>query len=67
VDFVRTYLALGEDDAYLKDHRVEDPVAGVRFPDFAAGASPEWQGRKFYFIGDETLRELVERNKIAIE
>jgi hypothetical protein len=67
VDFVRTYLALGENDAYLKEHMVEDPVAGVRFPDFAAGASLEWQGKKFYFIGEETLREFAEKNKIPVK
>jgi YHS domain-containing protein len=36
---------------------VEDPVAGVRFPKFAAGATLEWQGRTLYFIGEETRRE----------
>jgi YHS domain-containing protein len=36
---------------------VSDPVAGVRFPKFAAASSLEWGGRTYYFIGDETRRE----------
>jgi YHS domain-containing protein len=32
-------------------------VAHVRFPDFAAGATLEWQGKKYYFIGEETRQE----------
>jgi YHS domain-containing protein len=66
VDFVRTYLSLGENDAYLEDHMVEDPVAQVRFPDFAAGATLEWQGKTFYFIGEETRREFARQNGIAV-
>src|SRR5262249_7486000 len=57
VDFVRTYLSLQENEYYLKDHMVEDPVAGVRFPKFAAGATCEWEGKTYYFIADETRRE----------
>jgi YHS domain-containing protein len=57
VDFVRTYLSLHENEHYLKEHMVEDPVAGVRFPRFAAGASLERGGKTYYFIGEETRRE----------
>jgi YHS domain-containing protein len=46
---------------------VEDPIAHVMFPDFAAGATLEWKGQKFYFIGEETKREFAEKNKIAIK
>ncbi len=45
---------------------VEDPVAHVRFPKFAAGATLDWQGQKFYFISEETRREFADLNKIAI-
>ena len=41
VDFVQTYLALHENHYYLKDQMVEDPVAKVRFPKFAAAATLE--------------------------
>jgi YHS domain-containing protein len=45
---------------------VEDPVAHVRFPKTAAATTLEWQGQKFYFIGEETRNEFAEQNKIAI-
>jgi YHS domain-containing protein len=67
VDFVRTYLSLGENDVYLKDHMVEDPVAHVRFPKFAAGATLQWQGRTYYFIGEETRREFARQNGLGAE
>jgi YHS domain-containing protein len=67
VDFVRTYLSLGENDVYLKDHMVEDPVAQVRFPKFAAGATLEWQGRTYYFIGEETRREFARQNGVCVD
>jgi hypothetical protein len=67
LDFVRTYLSLGDNEVYLKDHMVEDPVAKVRFPDFAAAATLQWQGKTFYFIGDETRREFAAKNGIAIQ
>jgi hypothetical protein len=57
VDFVQTYFAMGENEIYLKDEMVEDPVAHVTFPRMAAATTLEWQGRKFYFIGEETRRE----------
>jgi YHS domain-containing protein len=64
VDFVKTYLSLHENQYYLKDHMVEDPIAGVRFPKFAAGASLEWEGKTYYFIGEETQREFKAQRKI---
>jgi hypothetical protein len=66
VEFVRTYFAMGENEHYLKDDMVEDPIARVTFPKQAAATTLEWQGHTFYFIGDETRREFAEKNKIAI-
>jgi hypothetical protein len=66
VEFVRTYLSLGDNEWYLKDQMVEDPIAHVRFPKQAAGATLEWKGQKLYFLGEETRREYAERNSIAI-
>jgi YHS domain-containing protein len=65
VDFVQTYLSMGENDIYLKDLMVEDPIAHVRFPNIAAGATLEWQGQKFYFIGEETRREFEKQQGIG--
>lgn len=55
--FVKTYLSLHENEYYLKDFMVEDPVAHVRFPKFAAGAKLEQAGKTYYFVSDETCRE----------
>jgi hypothetical protein len=66
VEFVQTYLAMGETAVYLKDEMVEDPIARVSFPRFAAAATLEWQGQTFYFVGEETRREFAEKNKIPI-
>jgi YHS domain-containing protein len=57
VDFVKTYLSLHQNEWYLKDHMVVDPIADVRFPKLAAAATLEQNGKTYYFIGEETLRE----------
>lgn len=57
VDFVKTYLSLHQNEYYLKDHMVEDPIAGIRFPKFAAATKLERDGKTYYFIGEETRRE----------
>jgi YHS domain-containing protein len=65
VDFVRTYLSMGENEIYMRDRMVEDPIVHARFPDFAAGATLEWQGQKFYFISEETRREFEKQQGIG--
>ena len=62
VDFVRTFLSLHQNEFYLKDHMVVDPVAGVRFPRFAAGATLDWQGKKQYFISEKTRAEFEKKH-----
>jgi YHS domain-containing protein len=66
VEFVQTYFSLGENDIYLKEQMVEDPIAHVRFPRQAAATTLEWQGQKFYFIGEETRHEFATQNGIAL-
>ena len=56
IDFVRTYLSMGEPELCPKDQMVEDPVARIRFPKFAAAATLERKGETFYFISEETRR-----------
>ena len=63
VDFVRTYVALHENEYYLKDFMVEDPIAHVRFPKFAAGATIEANGKTVYFIGEETRQAYEQQSK----
>lgn len=57
VEFVATYLSMGENEIYLKEYMVEDPISHVRFPSMAAGAALDWGGQKYYFVGEDTLRE----------
>jgi YHS domain-containing protein len=66
LDFVRTYLSLGDNEWYLKDQMVEDPVAKVRFPKQAAACTLDWQGQTYYFVGAETRREFAQQNKINL-
>jgi hypothetical protein len=66
VEFLQAYLSLGENEYYLKEIMVEDPIAHVRFPSFAAAANLEWQGQKFYFVGEETRREFAKKNGIKV-
>src|SRR5262245_58136493 len=65
VDFVQTYFAMGENEIYLKDQMVEDPIARVSFPKAAAATTLEWQGQKFYFIGDDTRHEFEKQKGIG--
>lgn len=65
VDFVKTYLSLHENERYLKGHMVEDPIAFERFPKYAAATSLEWQGKTYYFIGEETRREFEASHGVA--
>jgi hypothetical protein len=61
LDFVHTYLALHENEYYLKEKMVEDPIAKVRFPSFAAAATLEHEGKTLCFIDESTLREFQQR------
>jgi YHS domain-containing protein len=44
---------------------VEDPVAKVRFPDFAAGATLKRHGQTYYFIGEETRKAFEQAAEAA--
>jgi YHS domain-containing protein len=61
ISFLKTYLALHENGYYLKNHMVEDPIAKIRFPKFAAGAVLEEKGETLYFISEDTLQEFQQR------
>lgn len=60
--FVRTYLAIYENTYYLKDHLVQDPIAKVQFPKYAAAAQLERNGKTIYFISDATRRQYEQQN-----
>jgi hypothetical protein len=63
VDFVRTYLSIHENEFYLKAHMVEDPIAHVRFPEFAAASTLERGGKTLYFIANQTREEYEAKEK----
>jgi YHS domain-containing protein len=68
LDFVKTYLALHEDQhylTYLKEYQVTDPVANVQFPKYAAATTCEWNGKTYYFIGEQTCQEFRKKNGIS--
>ena len=67
VEFVRAYLSMGDNEPDAQEHMVEDPVAHVRFPAFAAGATLEWQGQKYYFIGEETRQEFARQHQVPVK
>jgi hypothetical protein len=45
VDFVKTYLALHQNEYYLKGKLGTDPVSGTQFPKHAAADKLEYQGK----------------------
>lgn len=68
LDFVKTYLELHQNQqylSYLKHYMVEDPIAHVRFPKYAAAAKCDWKGETHYFIGEETCREFRNQHGIS--
>lgn len=67
INFVKTYLSLHDISYYLQDHLVEDPIAKVKFPKFAAAAKLERKGKTIYFIGEETRREFEQQESAKPE
>jgi len=65
VSFVHTYLSMHENNFYMKDHLVEDPITRVQFAKFAAGATLEWKGSTYYFVDDESRKEFIKKNNIS--
>jgi hypothetical protein len=61
VSFVQIYLSIYENQYYLKGHLVEDPIAKIQFPKFAAGATLEQNGKTLYFIDERTRDEYKHR------
>jgi len=44
---------------------VEDPIAGVRFPKYAAATRVDFERKTYYFIGEETRREFETKHGIT--
>lgn len=67
VSFVHTYVSIHENNFYLKEHLVEDPITHVQFLKYAAGATLEWKGTMYYFVDDESRKEFAKKNGIAVK
>jgi len=65
VSFVQTYLSIHENNFYLKDHLVRDPISNVEFPKYAAGATVEWKNATYYFVDDVSKTEFCKKNNIS--
>jgi YHS domain-containing protein len=61
VGFVELYVQIHQAEIFEKAEFVEDPVAKVKFPKFAAGASLEQGGQTIYFIDETTKREYAKQ------
>ena len=59
--FVELYVRIHEAEILDKAEYVEDPVAKVRFPKFAAGATLDHGGQTYYFIDDSTRQEYAKQ------
>src|SRR5262245_14969153 len=65
IAFLKTYQAMFETEAYLKNATVEDPVSKVRFPRPAAAASLVVEGRTYYFASAETKAQFEAKTAAA--
>jgi len=63
IEFVKIYLQVHENEFYLKAHMVEDPIAHVRFPEFAAASTLERGGKTLYFIANQTREEFEAKER----
>ena len=65
VGFVEFYVHIHEGEFYDKAEYVEDPVARVKFPKFAAGATLDHGGQTHFFIDETTRAEFARQKGIA--
>jgi len=61
VAFIKTFLAIHQNQYYQKDSLVTDPVAGTEMPRYAAKCTLESGGKTYYFVSEETRREFQEK------
>jgi YHS domain-containing protein len=63
--FVDLFIQIHEGEIFDKAEMVEDPVAKVSFPKFAAGATLDHGGKTHFFIDDKTKAEFARQKGIA--
>ena len=65
IGFVELYIQIHEEELYEKAEFVEDPIAKVQFPKFAAGATLDHAGQTYFFIDDTTKAEFARQKGIT--
>ena len=65
VAFVELYIQIHEGELFDQAEFVEDPVANVKFPKLAAGATIEHAGKTYFFIDEKTKAEFARRERLA--
>lgn len=65
VQFVELYVRINEGEIYDKAEYVEDPVAHVTSPKFAAGATLDHGGKTYFFIDDGMKAEFARQKGLA--
>jgi YHS domain-containing protein len=64
VGFVELFVHIHEGEIFDKAEYVEDPISGVKFPKFAAGATLEHGGRTHYFADEATKAEFAKQKGV---
>jgi YHS domain-containing protein len=59
--FVELFIQIHEGEIVDKAEMVEDPVAKISFPKFAAGATLEQGGKTIYFIDEKNKAEFTKK------
>ncbi|MCI0704673.1 MAG: hypothetical protein L0241_26760 [Planctomycetia bacterium] len=65
VGFIELYIQIHESELFDKAEFAEDPIAKVKFPKFAAGATLEHGGQTHFFIDENTKAEFAKQKGIA--
>ena len=63
--FVELFAEINESEIVDKAEFVEDPVAKVKFPKFAAGAALDHGGQTYYFIDDTTRAAFAKQKGVS--
>jgi len=65
LSFINLYIQIHESEIVDKAEMVEDPVAKISFPKFAAGATLEQGGKTHYFIDENSKAEFAKQKGTA--
>lgn len=65
VAFAQTYLSMQFTASYQSNYLVNDPVAGISFPEGFAKETLEFEGQKYFFISEQTKRAFMAEKGIV--